>query len=139
MNPNDETTRLSISLPSSLLGELDRRVVGRGYASRSELVRDLVREKLVEESWARGRRNMVAVLTIGFDHHQTGLTERINEVQHASPANVLCSTHVHLDHHECLEAIILRGKPAEIQRLALEIGGLKGVRYAGLTRAGEVG
>jgi len=139
MTGNDETVRLSISLPASLLAELDRRVIRRGYSSRSEFVRDLVREKLTEEKWARGREEVVGVLTIGFDHHQRELTERINEIQHDSHANVLCSTHVHLSHEECLEAIILRGRPAEIERLALEIGGLKGVRFAGLTRAARAG
>jgi CopG family nickel-responsive transcriptional regulator len=137
MPRSDETVRLSISLPARLLEELDRRVIRKGYASRSEFVRDLVREKLVEDAWADGTRDMVAVLTIGFDHHQRELTERLAEVQHDSHANVLCSTHVHLSHRECLEAIILRGKPAEIERLALVIGGLKGVRFAGLTRAAE--
>lgn len=129
--------RLSISLPASLLEELDGRVIRRGYSSRSEFVRDLVREKLTGEAWSDGRAEVVGVLTIGFDHHRHDLTQRINRIQHDSHANVLCSTHVHLSHDECLEAIILRGRPDEIERLSLEIGGLKGVRFAGLTRASK--
>ncbi len=135
MTDRDETVRLSISLPGSLLDELDDRVIRRGYSSRSEFVRDLVREKMTEEKWAEGKEEVVGVLTIGFDHHATDVAERITEIQHGSPANVLCSTHVHLDHSECLEAIMLRGLPSEIERISLEIGGLKGVRFAGLTRA----
>jgi CopG family nickel-responsive transcriptional regulator len=137
MKRRDEIVRLSISLPASLLSELDRRVIRRGYSSRSEFVRDLVRAKLTEDTWSRGKDEVVAVLTIGFDHHRHDVSERINEVQHHSHANVLCSTHVHLSHDECLEAIILRGRPEEIERLSLEIGGLKGVRFAGLTRASK--
>ena len=135
MTDRDETVRLSISLPGSLLDELDDRVIRRGYSSRSEFVRDLVREKMTEEKWAEGKEEVVGVLTIGFDHHATDVAERITEIQHGSPANVLCSTHVHLDHSECLEAIMLRGLPSEIERISLEIGGLKGVRFAGLTRS----
>jgi len=135
MARRDETVRLSVSLPARLLREMDRRVVGRGYSSRSEFVRDLVREKLIEKKWAEGREEVVGVLTITFDHHQRELTNRLNDIQHRRFVNVLCSTHVHLGHDECLEAIILRGRPSAVEQLALEIGGLKGVRFAGLTRA----
>ena len=134
----DRTVRLSISLPESLLDELDERVVRRGYSSRSEFVRDLVREKMTEETWAAGRKEVVGVLTIGFDHHAADVAERITEIQHGSPANVLCSTHVHLDHENCLETVIIKGRSDEIQRIALEAGGLRGVRFARLTRASSV-
>jgi len=69
----ENTVRFSVSLPASLLGELDRKTIDRGYASRSEFIRDLIREKLVEEKWEDGRREVVGVLTIAYDHHQRGL------------------------------------------------------------------
>lgn len=138
MTEPEGITRFSVSLPGGLLDELDRRITDKGYASRSELVRDLIREKLVEERWARGDREVVGVLTISYDHHQRGLTERITEAQHQAYVNVLCSTHVHLDHHHCLETIIVRGRPDQIEAISRSIGGLKGVRFARLTRASSL-
>jgi CopG family nickel-responsive transcriptional regulator len=139
MSNPDETIRFSVSLPRPLLDELDRRVVGKGYASRSELVRDLIRERLVQETWERGEEEVAGVLTIVYDHHQRELTQHMLDIQHRQFVHVVASTHVHLDHNNCLETIIIRGRPAEIERLALEIGGLKGVRFSDLTRASRVG
>ncbi len=134
----DETIRFTVSLPASLLAELDRRLVDRGYASRSELVRDLIREKMIEDRWAEGRRRVHGVLTICYDHHQRELADRLIEIQHAEHTHVLCATHGHLDHHNCLETIVLCGRPAEIESIALRIAGLKGVQFARLTRAGAL-
>jgi len=139
MSNPDDTIRFSVSLPRPLLDELDRRVVGKGYASRSELVRDLIRERLVEDAWERGDEEVAGVLTIVYDHHQRELTQHILEVQHQEYVHVVASTHVHIDHHNCLETIILRGLPAQIERLSLEIGGLKGVRFSALTRTSRLG
>jgi CopG family transcriptional regulator, nickel-responsive regulator len=139
MSNPDETIRFSVSLPRPLLEELDRRVVHQGYASRSELVRDLIRERLVEDAWERGDEEVAGVLTIIYDHHQRELTQHILEVQHQEFVHVVASTHVHLDHHNCLETIIIRGRPAEIERISLTIGGLKGVRFADLTRTARLG
>jgi len=138
MSERKDLARVTVSLPEGLLRELDARFLDQGYASRSELVRDLIRERLVEERWARGDQEVLGVLTISYDHHQKGLAERLTDVQHDALVNVLCSTHVHIDHHHCLEIIIVRGRPKEIEQIATRIGGLKGVRFAKLTRASTV-
>ncbi|AGA91520.1 putative transcriptional regulator with CopG/Arc/MetJ DNA-binding domain and metal-binding domain [Thioflavicoccus mobilis 8321] len=138
MPKTEDTIRFSVSLPRPLLDELDRRVVGRGYASRSELVRDLIRERLVEDAWTGGDEEVAGVLTIVYDHHQRDLTQQIVDVQHRDFVHVIATTHVHVDHHNCLEVIILRGRPAEIERLSLEIGGLRGVRLAKLTQTARL-
>ncbi|MCU7871483.1 MAG: nickel-responsive transcriptional regulator NikR [Candidatus Thiodiazotropha sp. (ex Lucinoma borealis)] len=135
MTETEEIARVTVSLSEGLLHELDKRFVDQGYASRSELVRDMIREKLVEEQWADGNGEVVGVLTISYDHHQRGLTEKITDTQHNTYINILCTTHVHLDHHHCLETIIVRGKPNEIEQLATKIGGMRGVRFSKLTRA----
>lgn len=132
---DDDLQRFSVSLPASLLAELDRRITNQGYPSRSELVRDLIRERLVAEKWEQGKGTVFGTLTISYDHHTRGLADRLAELQHNRYINVLCSTHVHVDHHHCLEVILLRGRPAEIEKLAIRIGGLKGVRFSRLTRA----
>lgn len=136
---NEETIRFTVSLPAYLLEELDRRMVAQGYASRSELVRDLIRERMVEEAWADEDAEVYGVLTISYDHHQRELSDRLVDIQHSRYANVLCATHVHLDHHNCLETIVIKGRPAEIERIALAIGGLKGVVFSKLTRTAVIG
>ncbi|MBK7703464.1 MAG: nickel-responsive transcriptional regulator NikR [bacterium] len=133
-----ETIRFSVSLPATLLAELDRRIVGRGYDSRSEFVRDLIRARLVEEAWAGAGSEVHGVLTIVYDHHRRGLTDKLHQVQHHRFVHILCTQHVHLDHDHCLEVIVLRGTPGEIERMALEIGGLKGVSFAELARTAVV-
>jgi CopG family nickel-responsive transcriptional regulator len=138
MSKTEETIRFSVSLPRPLLEEIDQRVVGKGYASRSELVRDLIRERLVADAWACGTEEVAGVLTIVYDHHQRDLTQQIVDVQHRDFVHVIATTHVHVDHHNCLEVIILRGRPAEIERLSLEIGGLRGVRFAKLTQTARL-
>lgn len=138
MERGEKTIRFTVSLPAELLSDLDRCVQERGHASRSELVRDLIREKLVEERWQDASQEVVGVLTIGYDHHQRELTSRMLDIQHNQYVHILCSTHVHLDHHNCLETIILAGHPPEIERISDEIGGLRGVRFAALTRASKV-
>ena len=134
----ERVTRFSVSLPDSLLEELDRRVIRRGYASRSEFVRDLIRERMVEDKWKTGAERVVGVLTIGYDHHQRGLLQKIVDLHHIQYVNILCTTHVHLDRHNCLETVIIQGRPKEIERIAVKSAGLRGVRFAKLTRASAV-
>ena len=92
----------------------------------------------MEDTWSSDDVEVVGVLAISYDHHQRDLVQRIMDVQHRQFVHVLCTTHVHLDHHYCLETIIIRGRPAEIEGLSLEIGGMRGVRYAKLIRASKV-
>lgn len=133
--------RFSVSLPQNLLATLDERLTHKGYSSRSEIVRDMIREKLNEEIWSNSAENTqgVAVLTIIYDHHQRELNQRMIDIQHTNThsgnVEILCNTHVHLDHNNCLETIILRGKGSNIEKISIEIGGLKGVKFSKLTRA----
>lgn len=135
----ETTRRFTVSLPAPMMDELDRRIVSRGYHSRSELVRDLIRDRLAGESWERGEDEAHGVLTICYDHHRRDLKDRLHRIQHDHYVHILCNTHVHLDHDNCLETIILRGSPEEIEKMALGIAGLKGVTFSGLTRAAVSG
>jgi CopG family nickel-responsive transcriptional regulator len=134
MKNDADLARITISLPEELLDDLERRILSKGYASRSEFVRDLIREQLVDEAWEESAEPVIGVLTISYDHHQRGLSQKLVDAQHSHHTAVLCSTHVHLDHHLCLETIILKGPAEEIVRISREIGGIKGVRLARLTR-----
>lgn len=138
MARKDDTIRFTVSLPEKLFMELDKRVSRKEYSSRSEFVRDLIREQIIETKWSDSSGAVVGVLTISYDHHQRGLTQKILDIQHSKFVNILCSTHVHMDHHNCLEVIIIKGKPPEIERIKDQIGGLRGVRFAKLTRASTV-
>jgi CopG family nickel-responsive transcriptional regulator len=138
MAKKEKTIRFSVSLPLKLLKELDRKIVNRGYASRSEFVRDLIRERIVEDKWQDTGEEVVGVMSITYDHHQRELAERIIHAQHSRYVNILCSTHVHLDHDNCLETIIMKGNPPEIEKISIEIAGLRGVKFSRLTRASRI-
>ncbi len=138
-NNKDNIIRFSVSLPLGLLEELDCKITQNGYTSRSELIRDMIREKLVDEKWEKGisegTKEHLGVLVLIYDHHQKGLNQRKNEIEHDNQlVEVVCTTHVHIDHNNCLETIILRGKKDDIEKLSLEIGGLLGVKFAKLTK-----
>jgi CopG family nickel-responsive transcriptional regulator len=135
MEKKEKTNPFTVSLPTGLLKEIDKRVGGKRYASRSEFVRDLVRDQILETRWSESEEELVGVLTISYDHHQRGLTQRVLDAQHSAYVNILCSTHVHLDHHNCLEAIIIKGKPRDIEQIRTQIGGIRGVKFARLSKA----
>ena len=135
MAKSERVTRFTVSLPDSLLTDLDRRVIRRGYSSRSEFVRDLIRERMVEDKWETNAEKVIGVLTIGYDHHQRGLLQKIVDLHHSQYINILCTTHVHLDRHHCLETVIIKGRTQEIERIAARSAGLRGVRFAKLTKA----
>ncbi|GHS89333.1 putative nickel-responsive regulator [Campylobacterota bacterium] len=134
----EKIIRFSASLPKDLLQTLDEQIIAKGYASRSEFIRDLIREQITQDRWQDGEAEVFGNLTLIYDHHQRELAAKMIEIQHDHNAAILCSTHIHLDHHNCMESIILRGKPAEIEAIAIAIGGLRGVRFAKLTRASRL-
>lgn len=125
--------RFGVSLDRALLAEFDRLIDQKGYATRSEALRDLIRGNLVEEEWDDGRET-VATVTIVYDHHVRDLTETLTDVQHDSQHLIVSSLHVHLDHDHCLEVLVLRGKGREIKRVADVLIGTKGVKHGQLVR-----
>ena len=130
--------RTGISLEQDLLERFDKVVRQKGYGSRSEAIRDLVRDHFVEDDVA-ANKVVVATLTLIYDHHQPKLSEQLIQSQHDYKGQVLASTHVHLDHHNCLEVIILKGKGADAQKFADKLLSFKGVRHGKLvlTNASE--
>lgn len=130
--------RFSVSLPEAMLRELDQQVSSKNYSTRSEFIRDLIREQIVEIKWQNAQEEVIGILAISYDHHQRELAEKIIHLQHSQFVNILCSTHVHLDHHNCLETIIMKGTPPEIEKITSRLGGLRGVKFAKLTRASRI-
>jgi CopG family transcriptional regulator, nickel-responsive regulator len=130
--------RTGISLEQELLERFDRMIEQKGYRNRSEAIRDLVRDHFVEEDVITNKM-VVATLTLVYDHHQPKLSEQLIAAQHDYKGHVLASTHVHLDHHSCLEVIILKGRGTEAKVFADQLLSLKGVKHGKLvlTNAGS--
>ena len=124
--------RIGVSLDKELLSMFDKLIAGQGYQSRSEAIRDLVRRQLSEERLGNPKAKAVAAVFLVYDHHSTKLTESLIELQHAHPLasslQVISSLHVHLDEHDCLEVIILKGRVGEINKVAENILSMKGVK-----------
>jgi CopG family nickel-responsive transcriptional regulator len=123
--------RTGLSLERELLERFDTAINRRGYQNRSEAIRDLIREHLVEEA-VEGNKVIVGTLTMVYDHHQPNLSAKLIEAQHEAASKVLAATHVHLDHHHCLEVVILKGRSSEVKSLADRILSLRGVKHGKL-------
>lgn len=126
--------RFSISMEEDLLKKFDGHLSSHGYSNRSEAVRDLVRKALVDEEWQKGEE-VVGVITLVFDHHQRQLQDKLTELQHGYHCLIVSSTHVHLDHDNCLEVIIARGEASRVRRLADRLKATKGVKSSELAAA----
>nr|WP_314889127.1 nickel-responsive transcriptional regulator NikR [uncultured Campylobacter sp.] len=131
----DSIIRFSISLPKQLLDELDSKIGSQGYASRSEFTRDLIREKIVQDSWKNGDDELIGVLTLIYAHRQNDLIVKMMGIEHDANVDIVCTTHIHVNRDNCLETLVLRGKARNIENLADKIGGLKGVKFSKLTKA----
>lgn len=130
-----ELVRFSVSLEADLLQEFDRHCKTNHIATRSEAIRQLLRETLVVQAWEADAKNAAATLTLVYDHHKTQLTDRLLELQHQHKDIVIATTHVHLDHDHCLEVIFLRGRANTLRDFAAELRGLKGIRTGQLVVA----
>ena len=124
--------RFSTSLEPELLAQFDQYIDKNGYENRSEAVRDLIRRALIAEQWEAGEE-VAGVVTLVYDHHQRQLQDQITEVQHDYHHLVVSTTHVHLDHHHCLEVAIVRGKAGKVREMAQKIIALRGVKDGHLT------
>lgn len=127
-----DTIRFGISIDERLLQRFDRLIDEKGYVNRSEAIRDLIRNRLVEEQWEGAEDETVGTVTLVFDHHARELSKRLNEQQHHHHDEVISSMHVHLDHDNCLEVIVVKGTAARVRRLASELIGTKGVKHGQL-------
>jgi CopG family nickel-responsive transcriptional regulator len=130
--------RFSVSLEEDLLAKFDEYIRQHRYSNRSEAVRDLFRKSLVKEEW-ESNSQVVGVITLVYDHHRPQLQERVTEQQHRFYHIITSSTHVHMDHDNCLEVTIAKGKASEVQELAQGLIALKGVKDGNLTMSSTGG
>ena len=127
-----ETVRFGVSMDSDLLEKFDALAQRKGAANRSEAIRDLVRDALVEERWQMGSGDAMAAAVIVYDHHTRDLNARLNRIQHEHPHVVLSSLHIHVDKHTCMEIIVLRGKRSILSDVGYRLIGTKGVIHGRL-------
>ncbi|MCE5193913.1 MAG: nickel-responsive transcriptional regulator NikR [Nitrospiraceae bacterium] len=125
-------TRFGISLDDTLLAEFDRLIAKKGYANRSEAIRDLIRDNIVKQEWEAGDKEAVGTITIVYSHHTRELADTLTDIQHEYHASIVSAMHVHLDAHNCLEALVVRGRGKDIKKIADRLIGTKGVKHGKL-------
>ncbi len=126
-----ELVRFGVSLPEDLIAAFDESIERKGYRTRSEAVRDLMRQHLVEQQW-EADREVIGTVTIVYDHGPRDLGRVLTELQHQYCDVVLCTTHVHVDAHNCLEVIVLRGPSGVVREIANRLISTKGVKHGRL-------
>lgn len=122
-------TRFGVSLDEELLEPFDALCAVKGYSNRSEAIRDLIRKALVAEEWHQADGQGAGTLTLVYDHHKNYLARRLTQMQHDEHDIIIATLHVHLDHHNCLEVLILKGEAARVRALADKLISCKGVKH----------
>ena len=136
MKPRQEqsgVSRFSVSLPHGLASDLDAMVKDKGYANRSQAIGDMVRERLVEHHRQTGAQTIAGTITLVYDHHKPHLQNTLTDIQHHHHHAIISTLHVHLDHHNCLEVLVVLGPAGEIHHLADALIAVKGVTHGKLT------
>ena len=129
------TIRFGVSLDSDLLENFDALCDKNGYQNRSEAIRDLIRNALVQQEWRTDTSEVAATLTLVYDHHKSDLAQKVTNVQHEAHHLIITTLHVHLDHNNCLEVLVLKGPGDQVQELARTLIAAKGVMFGKLSLA----
>lgn len=127
-----DLARFGISIDNRLLQQFDALIGEKGYVNRSEAIRDLIRGSLVDAQWTQEEVELVGTVTLVYDHHTRDLSDKLTEHQHSHHDAIISSLHVHLDAHNCLEVVVLKGQAGTVKRLAAELIGTKGVKHGKL-------
>lgn len=135
----DETVRFGISISARLLDRFDRLIEEQGYTNRSEAIRDLIRDRLVESEWKAGEGETIGTITLVYDHNVRELADKLTRLQHQEHQAIISSMHVHLTEQNCLEVLVARGRSSIVQGIADKLISTKGVRHGKLamTTIGE--
>lgn len=128
-----DTIRFGVSMTSDLLDDFDRLISRMGYQSRSEAVRDMIRQRLVDQEWIDADKETIGTITLVYSHEIRDLAAVLTSLEHDHYKSILSSMHIHLDPHNCLEVLIVRGKSSIIRKIADRLISTKGVRHGKLT------
>jgi len=133
--PKETVSRIGVSLPPELLAEFDGYIEKKGYETRSKAIADLMREALLQEDWASGNPEVIGAVTLVYDHHTRGLSDKLTEIQHDRHELIVSTTHIHIDHHRCLEITVLRGKIDAVRELGDRLISARGVLHGKIVLA----
>ena len=128
-----EAIRFGVSMSKDLLKHFDHLIKEMGYGNRSEAIRDLIRERLVQQEWQLTDQETVGSITLVYSHDVGELTEVLTAMQHRYHKYILSTMHIHLDKHNCLEVLVVRGKGRQIKKIADLLLSTKGVKHGKLT------
>jgi CopG family transcriptional regulator, nickel-responsive regulator len=128
-----EITRFGVSIDSQLIKKFDALIGQKGYTTRSEAIRDMIRDSLVEQEWEAEDRETVGTITLVYNHHTRELDHALTDIQHKSFHQIVSTLHIHLDAHNCLEVLVVKGKSSEIRKIADRLIGTRGVKHGKLT------
>jgi CopG family transcriptional regulator, nickel-responsive regulator len=128
-----ELVRFGVSIPDDLLEKFDGLITVKGYTNRSEAIRDLIRDRLVEDEWVDSDHDVVGTVTVVYNHEQSDLAQKLTEIQHKKHDLIVSSVHVHLDQHNCLEVLIMRGKSGEVRKAGQLLISTRGVKHGKIT------
>jgi CopG family transcriptional regulator, nickel-responsive regulator len=127
-----ELYRFGISLDKELIEKFDKHIQGRNYKNRSEAIRDLIRAELVKKQWLCGNE-VAGAITMNYDHHKRELVNKLMDIQHDFQKIVISTSHIHIDHHNCLEIVAVKGKAKEVENLASLLKAQMGVKHVALS------
>jgi len=128
----EKITRFGVSIKPELLDKFDKIIKKKGYNNRSEAIRDIIRKSIIKEDTIAPNSEVIGTLTMIYSHHEGTLTNKLLDLQHEHHNEILSTTHIHMDHHNCLEVLVLKGKTGEIKKLADNIKALKGIKHGEL-------
>ena len=126
--------RFGVSLEKALLDKFDKLLKGKNYPNRSEAIRDLIRESLIKREWMEGK-GIAGAITLVYDHRKRELINRLTDIQHNYHHMIISTQHIHLDHDNCLEIVVVKGKPKDAEKLSNALKSTKGVKHGALTIA----
>jgi len=127
-----DLVRFGVSLEKTLLNKFDTLINEKKYTNRSEALRDLIRQELVQKQW-QGGREVAGAITLIYDHHKKDVLSKVTDIQHDFQNVIISTQHIHLDHHNCLEIVAVKGKARDIERLSDMVKAIKGVRHGTLS------
>jgi CopG family nickel-responsive transcriptional regulator len=127
-----DVRRFGVSMRADLLRAFDRLIRRKGYRNRSEAIRDIIRDQLVRTEWEAPDEQVMGAVTLVYDHEAGHLPEALTDLQHRHHDAIVCSTHVHMDEHNCLESIVVRGTSKLVRAIADQLLSTKGVKHGGL-------
>src|SRR5579863_3603713 len=128
-----ELARIGVAIDEDLLAKFDKLIEARGYTNRSEAFRDLIRNELIQEVQETSDAEIFGTVTLVYDHHVRMLTDKLTELQHRHHAAIISSLHVHLDHDNCMEVILVKGEAAKVKKLANALIATRGVKHGRFT------